>query len=146
MVQWLQISTKHSKRTEFGDHCFRSLFRFSSVCLPGRCVFDVHKTASIHTSVFLPVVLRDPVFLKMCPNGTVFGDQLIRLPLHKIHSPYLFVGSHIYIYTYAYIRRHPLGGHQAARGMLATTVPSPSSPFNHQLTVRFSSPFQSCSL
>ena len=54
---------------------------------------------------------------------------------------------YIYIYKYTnetiYIRRPPLGGHQAARHIVATAV---FKSFQSPMTVTFSSPFQSCIL
>jgi len=150
LTQQLQISPKHVTSSEIHEKCFRSLFRFSSVFLPGPCVYDVHQTASVHSSVFLPFVFRDPVFLNMCPNGTDSGDPLITLPLYKILSRgFSAEVIYIYIYIYIYISAGPFRGHQAARRMFQSLFPSPSNHLNHKLTVKLSihfSNFQSSSL
>ena len=55
--------------------------------------------------------------------------------------------THIYIYIYIYIRRTLLvRGHQAAKDIGQTDSSKSLKSFNHQLTVRFFSPFQSSSL
>ena len=40
--------------------------------------------------------------------------------------------------VHVYISAGPFRGHQAAKHSVQSLVPSPSSPFNHQLTVKFS--------
>ena len=76
----------------------------------------------------------------------VFDGYIYQYIQIRRTRPISEIGCIRWLYTYIYIRRPPLGGHQAAKRMLQTACPKSFQSFQSQVDSQVSSHFQSSSL